>query len=314
MSQEIVMVLGYPASGKTTLSQKYIDKGYVHLNRDKEGGSVAALLPKLCHALRGGKSVVLDNLFPTVELRRQFINAAKSEVIPIRCEWMATSLEDSQINALRRMWKLHNRLYLSPESARDAYSPNVFPVAVLFKYRKEFEKPTTAEGFAKVQKVEFVRHWEPEYKNHALLLDHDDTLRTVPPGAQYKFPTRPEEVVLLPNRTEVLKGYEQEGYKLLGVSNQSGIDRRQVKQPDVVACFDQTSKLLGVKLETAFCPHGVPPNCYCRKPQSGLGVYFIEKYKLDPKKCIFVGDSTTDKTFAQRLGFTYETPEKFFTL
>jgi histidinol phosphatase-like enzyme len=52
--------------------------------------------------------------------------------------------------------------------------------------------------------------------------------------------------------------------------------------------------------------------CYCRKPQSALGVYFIEKYKLDPRKCVMVGDQTTDKTFAKRFGMEYVDEKEFF--
>ena len=44
----------------------------------------------------------------------------------------------------------------------------------------------------------------------------------------------------------------------------------------------------------------------------GLGVEFIEVYKLDPKQCIVVGDQTSDKTFARRCGFNYIDANTFF--
>ena len=37
----------------------------------------------------------------------------------------------------------------------------------------------------------------------------------------------------------------------------------------------------------------------------GKGVYFVEKYKLDPAKVTMVGDMTSDKTFAKRSGFNF---------
>ena len=43
-----------------------------------------------------------------------------------------------------------------------------------------------------------------------------------------------------------------------------------------------------------------------------MGVYLIMKYGLDPTKCIFVGDQTTDKTFAKRLGMEYFDEADFF--
>jgi imidazoleglycerol-phosphate dehydratase/histidinol-phosphatase len=52
--------------------------------------------------------------------------------------------------------------------------------------------------------------------------------------------------------------------------------------------------------------------CVCRKPQSGMGLYFRDKYKLDLSKCIMVGDRKTDNTFADRLGIKYYTEKQFF--
>lgn len=65
--------------------------------------------------------------------------------------------------------------------------------------------------------------------------------------------------------------------------------------------------------EILYCPHKVPPiTCYCRKPGPGMGVELIFKYKLDPRKCVYVGDMTTDKTFAARCGFKFEDHTEFF--
>jgi len=43
-----------------------------------------------------------------------------------------------------------------------------------------------------------------------------------------------------------------------------------------------------------------------------MGVVFIEKYKLDPSKCLMVGDRGEDKTFAARCGFKFQFAESFF--
>lgn len=45
---------------------------------------------------------------------------------------------------------------------------------------------------------------------------------------------------------------------------------------------------------------------------AGLGVHFIEKYKLNPAKVMMVGDMTSDKTFATHCGFQYVDAEDFF--
>lgn len=78
-------------------------------------------------------------------------------------------------------------------------------------------------------------------------------------------------------------------------------------------CFQKTNELLGLEIDYKFCPHRAYPQvCYCRKPMPGLGVIFIEEYKLNPTKCIMVGDMKTDNTFADRCGFKYIPARHFF--
>jgi hypothetical protein len=77
--------------------------------------------------------------------------------------------------------------------------------------------------------------------------------------------------------------------------------------------FEHTNKQLGLDIEYRFCPHqSAPISCYCRKPQCGVGVEFMIKHKLSRKDTIFVGDMTTDSTFAKRAGIQYMDQADFF--
>jgi D-glycero-D-manno-heptose 1,7-bisphosphate phosphatase len=309
---EVILVCGAPSSGKSTISKDFANKGYIHLNRDKEGGKVIDLLPKFEAALNAGQNIVIDNLFATELGRAPFITAAKAAGVPIHCHWMSTSTEDAIINALHRMWERYGKLFLTPESLKGINDPNMFPIAVFFKFKKEFKKPTTGEGFTSVKKIPFVRR-PSSYVNKAVICDLDDTLRSTPAGSPEPYPTTPDEVVILPNRKKVLQDCQKNGFLILGASNQSGVAKGTVTLDNVKAAIDRTNKLLGgVISETTFCPHYVPPTCYCRKPASGLGIQLVESWKLDPTKCIFVGDSTSDRTFATRLGMEFAKPEEFF--
>jgi len=307
----VIMIVGCPASGKGTLSKSYIDQGYVTLNRDTEGGRTLDLIPKMEQLLKADKNIILDNTFPTITVRKPFIELAKKHKASIECLVMGTSIEDAQINCLIRMWDRYGKFFLTQESLKEVkHDPNMFPSHVLFHYRKEYQKPKTDEGFDSVQTVPFKR--KPRgYSNKAIILDYDGTLRES--TGEQPYPTKVSEVKILPGRTEVLKQKIKEGYILLGVSNQSGITKGILSEQAAVDCFDHTNKMLGVDIKYHFCSHRVPPmTCYCRKPQSGLGVVLIEQYKLDPTQCIFVGDMTTDKSFATRLGFQYQDHTLFF--
>ena len=311
---EVVMVVGCPASGKSTLSMDLKKNSYTHLSRDISGGKVVDLLPRMIAALSDGSNVVLDNTHPTAAVRKPFIDACKLRKVRIRCEWMSTSIEDAQINALHRMWDRHGRLFLTAEEIKNsptaAEDPNIFPSAVLFKFRKEFEKPTVAEGFESVKKVKFERNHHPS-TNAATLFDYDGTLRESSGDQQY--PCHPDEVVVEEYKAARVRELQEQGRLLFGVSNQSGVAKGMLTHSDATACFKETNRQLGVEMPVVFCPHRIPPlSCYCRKPQAGMGVYLIRKYELYPPDVIMVGDQKTDQTFAKRLGFEYVDQEDFF--
>jgi HAD superfamily hydrolase (TIGR01662 family) len=302
--QEVVIIMGAPASGKSTLVKSY--KNHARLNRDEQGGSINDLLPKLDTLLQSGKSVVMDNLFPTKLSRIGVIARAKKHKVPVKCVWLDTDLENSQFNACLRMIERTGKILGPKEKTND---PNLFPVAVIYKYRKEFEKPSKTEGFDSVEVVNFKREYPSDWINEAVIFDYDGTLRETKSGN--KFPKYKEDVRILPNRKEIIQ--KLKGKILLGVSNQSGIAKGELTAERAIECFKETNRLLGVDIDFRFCPHSVPPiSCYCRKPGPANGVDLILKYKLDPRKCIFVGDMGTDKTFAERCGFTFVDQEKFF--
>lgn len=328
MSKEIIILMGFPCAGKSTLVKQYEADGYTRVNRDDEGGTLKQLNAKVEDMIVSGiKEFVLDNTYGTKEVRKDVIDLAKRHGLSVKCVWLKTSIEDSMFNSCYRILKkiLQDKMtvegivfadetvteVLGPDWAKIEKSSDVIPAIALFTYRKAFEEPTMDEGFSEIEVVVFKREIGAEYKNKALILDYDDTLRETKNGD--KFPISPDNIVALPNRTKVLKQYLKDGYILLGVSNQSGVGKGTFSKEDAEACFDKTNELLGIDIEYQYCPHNsFPLRCYCRKPQPGLGVYFIEKYKLNPSECIFVGDQTSDKTFAKRCGFKFEKADKFF--
>ncbi len=307
----IVLVMGYNAAGKSTYVTEYTDKGFHRVNRDELGGKLDNL-PQIVTDLfkKGTKKFVLDNTYVDVESRKSIIECGKKLGLPVHCVWLDTSFEDAQFNACTRMIRRAGRL-LDPTDFKANKDPNLFPPVALFTYKKKFQKPTVAEGFADITKVPFVRKKDPKYKNKALILDYDDTLRET--DNEYGYPTKVAEVKIKPGRKEKIKEYQKKGYLLLGASNQSGIAKKIITSQTAVDCFEETNRQLGLDIEYFFCPHSIPPVvCYCRKPHPGMGVHWIEKYKLDASQCIMVGDQTSDETFAKRCGFQYKDQGEFF--
>lgn len=305
------MVCGAPASGKSTLTKQFVKTGYISLNRDTEGGTIVGLLPKLESFLKENKKVVLDNLFPTIEVRKPFIELCKKYNQNIDCIIMSTSIEDAQFNFVQRAMSLIGE-FPTPEAIKKAKHTNVFPPTVLFKFRKEFQKPSTDEGFTKVETFTFKREDDPSFINKALILDYDSTLRDCV-GGNGKFPTEIDQIKIRPNVSTRVKEFKDKGYLLLGISNQSGVHKGDLSHEKAIELFKHTNKLIGVDIEFRFCPHqSAPISCYCRKPQTGVFIEFMMKHKLSRKDSIFVGDYTSDATMAKRAGIQYIDQGEFF--
>lgn len=308
----ICLLMGYPASGKSTIAAEFKKKGFRVLSRDAHGGAVIDLIPEFKRLMTDSKDVLLDNTFPTALSRNPFVELAKRENVPVKCIWLQTSIEDAQLNACIRMIRKFGHLP-TPEEIKASKDPNVFPPASLFRYRKIFEKPSSSEGF-NVEVVKFERKKDPTYTNKAIIFDYDGTLRKS--KGSKSWPLKPTDVVILPDRRlSSLKAGDATLWsaRLLGASNQSAVAKGELSEEDARLCFDKTNKLLGVDIDYEFCPHKVPPiSCWCRKPMPGLGVHFIEKYQLDASKCIMVGDKKSDETFANRCGFQFAQADQFF--
>jgi histidinol-phosphate phosphatase family protein len=308
---EIVLIMGFPAAGKTTLVEQF--KDYTRLNRDTLGGTTSGLAQRLQERIDAGKKrFVLDNTFPTVQSRAYFIKVGKRNDIPVRCVWLKTSFEDATVNACLRMHRKYGKVLDLPEiDEHGKKDPNCFPIGAIFRYRKLFEKPTLSEGFSALKVVRFDRQWDESYKNKALILDYDGTLRETISGEHY--PRSPDDVRLLPRRKEVIQRYLDQGFILVGVSNQSGVGKGALTWDQAFEGLQRTNDLLGMDIDFKFCPHNsFPVTCYCRKPQVGLGIELVETYKLNPAECIMVGDQKTEATFAKSCGFEYRHPDQFF--
>jgi HAD superfamily hydrolase (TIGR01662 family) len=329
-SPEIVIIMGPPASGKTSIVNQWTDAGYCRINRDsldRPGKSFARtddcakLLAQMFDAGQETK-FVLDNTYGTRKQRKLLLEVAAARRIPVKAIVLNASIEQCQLFAALRMIRQHGKLMDAAaikehKKTETKPSPGLFPPMVLFSWFKKYEPPELGEGFASIEDTEVQTYFDPEeYPNRALILDYDGTLRVTKSGEHY--PHDPDDIVILPTRPEVLQrfggtGIDRNGYRLLGASNQSGIAKGVVSRLVVDMAFQATNDLLGADIEYLFCPHRAgPPQCYCRKPMPGMGAWFIEKYKLNPDMTVMVGDMKTDETFAKRCGFEYMHPAEFF--
>jgi HAD superfamily hydrolase (TIGR01662 family) len=325
----LTLLIGYQGSTKSTYAVKLAaEQNATILSRDDAGGKLSDLLPAVKKHLQENKNVILDNTHLTKESRKPFISLAKELAVTVHAIHIDSPIEDCQIRVLHRMYSTYEEIFFTGKGTKKTIKtikaekdPHVFPISVLFAARKNFEAPSTDEGWTSIKKIKVPSPTfsaADGYVNKALFLDIDGTVRETE-HLENKYPVRPDECVLIKERTQMRKKldkYIADGYQLIGVSNQSGISKSILTEEQADSCFDKTRELLGYtedQFPIIYCPHrSVPISCYCRKPQSGLGVWAIETYRLAPQECIMVGDRGTDRTFAERLGVKFIEASKFW--
>lgn len=310
---EVAIIMGLPGAGKSTHAEGLVGQGYQRLNRDEAGGTLRDLLPALDAALVSGSArVVLDNTYVSRKSRAEVVRTAAARGVPVRCIWLSTSVEEAQTNAA---WRLASRYGRLPDEAelkklrkRDVAA---FLPMVQFRYQRELEPPDISEGFSRVDIVPFERRRDPAFVNRAVIVWCDGALFRSRSGR--RMPLTSDDVEVVANRASTLRRYQDEGWRLLGLSWQPEIADGTQSHAGADAVFMRMQELLGLGIEVERCPHAAgPPRCWCRKPLPGLGVLFIHRHRLDPAKCLYVGSGPQDPGFARRLGFRYEDASRFF--
>ena len=310
---EIVMVMGFPGAGKSTVAQEMTSRGYLRLNRDAVGGTLRDLVPALDRALASGSSrIVLDNTYISRASRAAVIQAAGARGVAARCIWLSTSVADAQVNAVSRIVERYGKLLDADElSVHRRRDPAAFMPTTLYRYQRELEPPDVSEGFSRVDVMPFERRVDPSRVNRAIIIWCDGIL--VRSLSSQRVPTGTDDVIVDPGRAATLRPYAEQGFRLLGLSWQPEIAEGKRTAAEIQAVFARMNELLGLAIEVEYCPHAAgPPQCWCRKPLPGLGVLLMHRHNLDPAACTYVGDGSQDAGYAARLGFQYRHAPEFF--
>ncbi len=133
---------------------------------------------------------------------------------------------------------------------------------------------------------------KPEVK--AVFLDRDGTININEPEYTHKK----EDFNLFKETVPALKKLSKTDYKIIIITNQSGIAKGYCTEAEVKNLHKWMTaefKKKGIRIDGIYyCPHGPDDNCLCRKPKPGMLLNAGVDFGLNLSKSWFIGDGKVD--------------------
>ena len=121
-----------------------------------------------------------------------------------------------------------------------------------------------------------------------------------------QFIKNPEEWKPIPGSLEAISRLNQNGYRVVVATNQSGVGRGLFDMAMLNAIHDKMNKacaLVGARIDAVFfCPHTSENNCSCRKPKTGMLEEIATRYNINLAGIPAIGDSLRDLQSAAAVG------------
>jgi histidinol-phosphate phosphatase family protein len=148
-----------------------------------------------------------------------------------------------------------------------------------------------------------------------LFVDFDGTVRETIAAPTQKNPNdrRPpitvDEVQVIPGISERLQEWRDKGWFIVGVSNQSGVEKGYITAEGVEKVAAATMDKLGMYFPFHYAPckkDGTLEQLSLRKPETGMAEEAFKDWgEPDLENSFMVGDYVTDEQFAENLGIKY---------
>lgn len=137
-----------------------------------------------------------------------------------------------------------------------------------------------------------------------ILLDRDGVINEDSPH----YIKSPEEWHPIPSSLEAIARLNKAGYKVVVITNQSGIARGYYDNAtldNIHEKMQQTLESYGGHIDAIFiCPHHPDDGCECRKPKPTLLLQALMQYGATSENTVYVGDKWSDIEAAQAAGCT----------
>ena len=132
-------------------------------------------------------------------------------------------------------------------------------------------------------------------KSPALFIDRDGTIIKQIDG---HYISSIKQIELIENIFPAILMLQNEGYLIIIVTNQAGINKGILSNEQVDEINQHIIQLLkkqGIDISAVYvCPHKPEEQCKCRKPQPGLLLKAAKEYNIDLENSIIIGDTDKD--------------------
>ncbi len=141
----------------------------------------------------------------------------------------------------------------------------------------------------------------PRPRKRVALLDRDGTI-----VIDRVYLDNAAGLEFLPGAAQGLRLLHERGYRLVVISNQSGVARGLIppgRLEEMNARLMQMVEQAGARLEGIYCcPHAPEDHCSCRKPEPGLILQAAAELGFDPRDAVVIGDKDSDIEAGKRVG------------
>jgi histidinol-phosphate phosphatase family protein len=135
----------------------------------------------------------------------------------------------------------------------------------------------------------------------AIFLDRDGTLLT-----ERGYLSDPQRIFFYPSAVLALKRLQKGGYRLIVITNQSGVGRGYfslARLGKINVRFRSLLRARGVAIDGIyFCPHAPDAGCRCRKPKPYLLKRAAARWRIPLASSYVIGDQMTDVGLAVAAG------------
>jgi D-glycero-D-manno-heptose 1,7-bisphosphate phosphatase len=133
----------------------------------------------------------------------------------------------------------------------------------------------------------------------AVFIDRDGTIIE-----DTDYCSHPKDVRIFPGVLEALRSLKSQGFKLIIITNQSGIGRGLFTLDQYRAVESELLRQLGNGLvdATYYCPDAPGQLSKCRKPAPGMVVKATQDHQIDLSRSFLIGDKEVDVECAHNAG------------